>query len=147
MISGNALWIVGAMLAQGVITLVLLGVLAIIRTRLVSAGEVRMREMALSRAVWPDHEKRVSNAYDNQFQLPVLFYVACGISLALDPLWIEAVLAWSFVLARAAHALIHATRNHVPTRFIVFLAGFAVLSVYWLELIARLAFIGIWNRL
>jgi hypothetical protein len=147
MISGNALWIVGAMLTQGVIAFVLLAIVAVIRMQLVSAKQVRMREMAVSRDVWPEHEKRVSNAFDNQFQLPVLFFVACGISLTLGAMWIEAVLAWAFVLARVVHAAIHAGRNHVPTRFFVFLAGFAVLAVFWLELIARLAFMGIWNNI
>jgi len=88
----------------------------------------------------------VSNAFDNQFQLPVLFYVACGLSMGFGTIWIETVLAWAFVLTRIAHAFVHATRNHVPTRFFFFTAGFAVMGIFWLELLARLFFIAVWNR-
>ena len=146
MISGLSLWIAGAMLAQGAIALVLLFIMGAIRLPMVSKGDMRMREIALSRDPWPEHEKRVSNAFDNQFQLPVLFYVACGLSMGFGTIWIETVLAWAFVLTRIAHAFVHATRNHVPTRFFFFTAGFAVMGIFWLELLARLFFIAVWNR-
>ncbi len=37
------------------------------------------------------------------------------------------VMAWIFVLLRLAHAYVHTTSNHVPTRFKVFAAGMLVL--------------------
>lgn len=144
--SGHSLAIVGAMLAQGAIALVLLLVLGLIRVPMVMSGKVRMGDIALSREPWPEHEKRVSNAFDNQFQLPVLFYVACGLSLAFGSIWIEVVLAWLFVLTRVVHAGVFAWRNHVPARFFAYTLGYGVLGFFWLELIARLFFIWVWNR-
>ena len=41
------------------------------------------------------------------------------------------MLAWLFVLARIAHAYVHTTSNHVPTRFNVFAVGVFVLLVMW----------------
>jgi hypothetical protein len=36
------------------------------------------------------------------------------------------------VLARLAHAYIHTTSNHVPTRFRVFALGVLVLLIMWI---------------
>ena len=141
-----SLWVAGAMLAQGAVALVLLLVMGAIRVPMVSSGKMKMRDMALSREPWPEHEKRVSHAFDNQFQLPVLFYVACGLSLFFGSIWIEAVLAWLFVGSRIVHAVVFASRNHVPSRFAAYVVGLGVLSFFWLELIARLFFIWVWNR-
>ena len=42
------------------------------------------------------------------------------------------VMAWLFVLARLAHAYVHTTSNHVPTRFCVFAVGMLVLLLMWI---------------
>ena len=144
--AGASLWIVGAVLAQGAIALVLLLVMGAIRVPMIASGRMRMGDMALSREPWPEHEKRVSNAFDNQFQLPVLFYVACGLSLYLGTIWIEAVLAVLFVVSRIVHAAVFAYGNNVPARFASYVTGLGLLSVFWLDLIVRLVFISIWNR-
>lgn len=144
--SGYGLAIAGAMLANGAIALVLLLVMGMIRVPMVMSGRMKMGDIALSREPWPAHEKRVSNAFDNQFQLPVLFYVACGLSLSFGPIWIEVALAWLFVLSRIVHASVFAWRNHVPSRFAAYAIGYGVLAFFWLELIARLFFFWVWNR-
>jgi hypothetical protein len=144
--AGYSLAIAGAMLAQGAIALVLLLVMGAIRVPMVASGKMKMRDMALSREPWPEHEKRVSNAFDNQFQLPVLFYVACGLSLAFGSIWIEVLIAWLFVASRIVHAAVFAWRNHVPSRFASYVLGLGLLGFFWLELIARLFFIWVWNR-
>jgi hypothetical protein len=141
-----ALWLAGAVLAQGAIALVLVFILGTIRVPMVASGKMPVRDIALSREPWPEHEKKVSHAFDNQFQLPVLFYVAAGLSFYFGTIWIEAVLAWLFVLGRMMHAVIFVTRNRVYRRFFAYTFGYAVLSVFWLELAARLVFIAIWNR-
>ena len=138
---------VAALLAQGVIALVLLFVLGTIRIPLVLQKKVRVRDVALSREAWPEHEKRVSNAFDNQFQLPVLFYVASGISLTFGPIGFEVVVAWLFVATRVVHAAVFATTNNVNHRFLAYTAGYLVLLVFWGELILRLCFLMIWNRI
>ncbi|MEQ1900177.1 MAG: MAPEG family protein [Devosia sp.] len=141
-----SLWVVGAMLVQGAIALVLLWVLGAIRIPLVARGKVRIHDVALSREPWPEHEKRVSNAFDNQFQLPVLLYVACGNSLFFGSIWIEAVFAWLFVLSRLIHAGVFATTNNVVHRFSAYTFGYGVLIAFWVELLLRLFFIWVWSR-
>jgi hypothetical protein len=137
-----AAWIVAALLVQGAIALVLLWVLGVIRVPMVARGDMPIGRIALSRDPWPEHEKKVSNAFDNQFQLPLLFYVAGGLALYFGPIWFEAVLAWLFVLSRIVHAAVFATTNRVQHRFAAYTFGYAVLVVLWLELAVRLVLIA-----
>ena len=141
-----AAWLLAATLVQGAIALVLLWVLGAIRVPMVASGTMKVADIALSRDPWPEHEKRVSNAFDNQFQLPLLFYVAVGAALYLGPNWIEVALAWLFVLSRIVHAVVFATRNRVYRRFFAYTFGYGVLVVVWLDLAIRLVFVAAGGR-
>ncbi|HEY4201585.1 MAG TPA: MAPEG family protein [Devosiaceae bacterium] len=127
-----------AILAQGAIALVLLAWLGSVRLPLVSRGKVLVGDIALSRDPWPVEEKRVANAFDNQFQLPVLFYVASGMALYLGAGWVDVLLAWLFVLSRVVHAGIFATVNHVHGRFVAYTVGYAALIIFWIVLTIRI---------
>ena len=140
--SAVAALVVAAMLTQGAVALVLLWLLGAIRVPLVASGDMPVKDIALSRDPWPEHEKKVANAFDNQFQLPVLFYVACGLALYFGSGWIEAILAWLFVLSRVVHAVIFATRNRVYRRFFAYTFGYGVLGLLWLDLAVRLVLIA-----
>ena len=131
-------WLIAAIIAQAAIAMVLLIVLGLIRVPMVTSGRMPLRDVALSREPWPVHEKRVSNAFDNQFQLPVLFYVACGLALYFQPSWLEVALAWGFVLSRVVHAAVFATTNNVPQRFLAYTVGTIVLGLLGLDVAVRL---------
>ena len=135
---GMAVALIVAMLAQGALALGLLWYLGSIRIPMILRGEVSIRDIALSRQGWPEREKQVSNAVDNQFQLPLLFYVACGLALALGPTWFDLGLAWSFVVSRYLHAAIHITDNNVIRRFWAYTVGLGILTVFWLVLVLQL---------
>lgn len=141
-----SIWLVAAVLTQIAIAFVLLWVLGAIRVPLVAGGKIPIGDIALSREPWPEHEKRVSNAFDNQFQLPVLFYAVCGLSLYFGATWVEVALAWLFVLARIAHAAIFSITNNVVHRFFAYSACFAALGILWLDLVIRLIFIATGNH-
>jgi hypothetical protein len=135
---GATIWLVAAMLAQGALALGLVWYLGVIRVPLIVNGEVKVRDVALSRDGWPERERKVSNAVDNQFQLPVLFFVACIVAVFLGPTWFDLVLAWAFVASRYAHAFIHVTDNHVIRRFWAYTVGLAILTLFWLLLLIQL---------
>jgi hypothetical protein len=134
--------LIAAVLVQGAIALALLWMLGAVRVPMVASGEMPVDKVALSRDPWPEREKKVSNAFDNQFQLPVLFYVGCGLVLYFGAGWLEVVLAWLFVLSRIVHALIFVTRNRVYRRFFVYTFGYAVIGVLWIDLALRLIFVA-----
>lgn len=133
----NAPWLVIAMLLQGILALGLLWHLGRVRIPLVVDGKVKIRDIAVDRGGWPEAEHKVSNAFDNQFQLPVLFYVASLLALWLTPTLFELVLAYAFVLSRYVHAAIHITTNNVVRRFAAYTTGLVVLCVFWADLLVR----------
>jgi hypothetical protein len=47
-------------------------------------------------------------------------------------------MAWIFVLSRLAHACVHTTSNHVPTRFNIFSLGVIVLLIMWIIFVVRI---------
>jgi hypothetical protein len=136
--TATAAWLIAAVLVQGALALVVLALLGNVRLPLIAGGNVHIADVALSRDAWPDRAKQVSNAFDNQFQLPVLFYVAGGLALYFQPSLLEVVLAWLFVVLRIAHAAIFVTTNHVVRRFTAYAIGYGVLVLFWLDLVVRL---------
>ncbi len=110
-----------------------------VRTRSVSSGETKMRDIALGQQAWPTRTQQISNNYHSQFQLPLLFYVLvifAWITKMADLLFV--VMAWIFVISRLAHTYVHTTSNHVPTRFKVFVVGVFVLLAMWIIFAVRI---------
>lgn len=135
---GATVWLIAAMLLQGTLALGLVFYLGTIRLPMIMRGEVNIRDIALSREPWPEREKQVSNAFDNQFQLPVLFYLGGIVAIFLGPTWFDLVLAWAFVVSRYVHAAIHITGNNVVHRFWAYTAGLVILTLFWLALAVQL---------
>lgn len=134
-------WLLAAVLLQGVLTLSVMGVLSAERVWLLRHGRVRAQDVRLTRDAWPDIAKQASNTFDSQFQMPVLFYVAAGITVLMGADWIAVALAWVFALSRWGHAAVYIVSNHVPTRATLFSIGYATLIVWWLVLIVRLCLV------
>lgn len=130
--------IVAAMLLQGLLAMSVLVMLGLRRVPLVMSGKIKIRDIALDSSNWPEGEQQTANSFNNQFQLPVLFYVAAGLTLYFGATWLEAALALAFVVSRVIHTQIHITNNYVPSRFIAYVVGFGILGVWWLVLFVRL---------
>lgn len=78
-------------------------------------------------------DTRASDNFINLFEVPVLFYALCAMSIATNhtPFWLS-IAAWGFVALRFLHSYIQCTHNKVMLRFKVFLAGFFLLISMWL---------------
>jgi len=84
-------------------------------------------------------DTRCSDNFRNQFELPVLFYVALVVAFLTGQVTLLVLgLAWTFVALRYAHSVIHCSYNKVRHRFAVFVAGAAVLLLLWLRLASGL---------
>lgn len=128
-----------AVAAQIVLTFSILVLMGRERVPRVTSGEIAIDKIAVDKSAWPPRARLVSNSFDNQFQLPVLFYVAALLALWAGGIsWIDILLAWAFVIFRYAHAIIHVTTNHVQSRFAAYTAGLAALALLWLWLVVRL---------
>lgn len=77
--------------------------------------------------------------YRNLLELPLLFYLGAVVAYAAGMVdgW-SLGFAWAFVALRILHSVAHLGGNRVRTRFRIFLAGFAVLTVFWLGILVRL---------
>ena len=121
------------------LTFVLLYWMAYVRTRAIRIGEIKAQNIALREPNWPPGITQVGNAYHNQLELPVLFYVLTILSLVTrhaDLLFV--VLAWIFVASRIVHAYIHVTDNNVNRRGPIFGMGALVLTIMWLVFMVRI---------
>ena len=123
--------------------LVLLVRMGRVRMAAVRKGAVTIEEIALDNRRWPDEVRKFSNNYDNQFQLPVLFYAILPLLLMLVKVdWMQVTLAWVFVLSRIVHSVVHTGSNEVMKRGQVFLVGYAALGLMWAWFALRLYVIG-----
>ncbi|GEA11117.1 hypothetical protein KUL49_14920 [Alteromonas sp. KUL49] len=86
---------------------------------------------------FPENVIASTRCFNNQFEVPVLFYVACLALMLFEQSdsSIASVLAWLFVGLRTIHAYIHITYNHILHRIIAFWSSFLVVMAMWLYLL------------
>jgi len=124
-------------IAQVALTLVVYYVMSKRRIAAVKAGQARARDFAVPSD--PELSATAARNVSNQFELPVLFYVACLAFYqiaAVDP--VALILAWAFVASRAVHAWVHMTSNAVPLRRRMFMIGFLAVALMWIWFAVRI---------
>ncbi|HCS64412.1 MAG TPA: hypothetical protein DIW64_10225 [Cellvibrio sp.] len=111
-----------------------------LRVRAVKAGQVRLSQFRLNTGEVPDAITQAARNYSNLFEVPVLFYTAGAIAMALG-IQVPAMIitAWIFVLARIAHSWIHLTGNNVIHRLRAYMLGNICVLVIWGILVASYA--------
>jgi len=115
-----------------ILTLVLLFWMAALRTGDFSSGAVQPERIALREPNWPRRTTQVANAFANQFELPVLFYVLTILEYVTHLAGIVfVVLAWVFVIFRILHAYVHVTSNIVRLRGALYGVAALVLAIMW----------------
>ena len=76
---------------------------------------------------------QLGDAFANQFELPVLFYILIALALPLRHADLVIVaLSWVFVVTRFAHAGVFVTSNDLNRRSLAWFAGVLVLFAMWL---------------
>ena len=130
--------------AQVLLTFVLLFWAGGARFAALRSRVVRVGDIALGQRVWPARVQQISNAYQNQAELPVLFYVVIGLALLTGPAdLLFVVLSWVFVAARVAHAFVHVTTNRLDRRFQAFVVGALILLLMWVIFAGRILASGL----
>jgi hypothetical protein len=126
-------------IAQIILTLVVMFGMAVQRQRAFSSGEVKPQDAAVDSRMFPTRARQFGNCYSNQFELPVLFYVLCliaQITRTADLIFV--ILAWIFVASRVLHAVEHTTTNVVTRRGALFGIGLIVVIIMTAYLLFRL---------
>ena len=126
------------MFVQVGLTFALLFWMGALRLRAIRLGQVDPQQVRLREPNWPPRVLQIGNAFHNQLELPVLFYVVVLLALqtqTLDVVFL--VLSWMFVLSRLVHAYVHVTSNRLDRRTGVFGVGAIALLLMWVIIIAR----------
>ena len=120
----------------------LIGLLAVaVRINSVRNGSVRPRFYQLMQGQdVPDMVTRSTRCFNNQFEVPILFYIVSTLHVTMDTASILAItLAWCFVLMRILQTVIHLTYNNIIHRMLCFWAGFLVVLAMWVLLLVEVA--------
>lgn len=113
------------------------------RRKAFRSGAVKSGDIALREPNWPTKILQLSNSYQNELELPVLFYaVVAFILITSTNSFIFVVLAWVFVLSRLVRAYVHTTSNVVFVRGLSFGLSLAALMLMWIILAIRILATG-----
>lgn len=124
------------------LTLVVCVIMLLHRIKVMKQQRIAPQSVALSaqrHQVFAD--TRLSDNYNHLFELPVVFYMLCGLALLIQhiPFWFV-ILAWLFVASRIVHSFIQCTSNNVMRRFSVFVLGMAIVILMWIGFILSFIF-------
>jgi hypothetical protein len=121
------------------LTFALLIWMGALRNAALRGGEVQARDIALRQPNWPTGALQVGYSFQNQFELPVLFYVLTILAWSTRHSdWLFVIMAWIFVLSRLVQAYIHCTSNRVQLRGMAYTVGALVLFAMWVIFVVRI---------
>jgi hypothetical protein len=87
----------------------------------------------------PEKMVQASRHYSNLFEMPVLFYAGCLVTMVLGvESTLMLALSWLYVLFRGLHMLIHLTSNNIHHRLYAFGGSVLVLLVFWVALVGKI---------
>lgn len=86
----------------------------------------------------PEIITKSTRNFNNQFEVPTLFYVVCSLYLMFEvESTVAFVFAWLFVGLRYLHSYIHLTYNHMLHRVVSFWAAYLCVMVLWVNLLIQ----------
>src|ERR1019366_9038916 len=90
--------------------------------------EVKWQDIALRQTAWPDRAQQICNCFENQFEIPVIFYFLAVLEIMTRKAGLPfVVMEWLFVATRIAHAYVFTTSNYVPLRGQFYIVGTLIL--------------------
>ena len=125
--------IVWPMVAQVALTALVWVCLYVARLGEMSARRIDPQSVRTSRhAAGVLENVAAADNFRNLFEVPVLFFAACGVLLATGRVGSLALdLAWAFVALRALHSLIHISYNRVLHRFAAYALSTLCVFALW----------------
>ena len=124
-------------MAVNVLLVFIVGTLALhSRIRAVKQGEINIKAFRLMDDTMPERVAKTTRNFNNQFEVPTLFYTAAVTHLVIDSNSSFALIcAWLFVASRYVHSAIHITYNHLLHRMLAFWFGIITVIAMWTELV------------
>jgi hypothetical protein len=132
-LSESAVWLLRAVFAMGVLTLVMAGWMTAVRMPAMKKAGLSLQAAAHTRALaeqLPSSATRVADNYRHLLEQPTVFYaVALAIVVAglSDAVYVGC--AWAFLGVRLLHSVVQATFNRVAVRAILYTLSWLALAV------------------
>ena len=107
------------------------------RVAAVKSGSVNLSYFKAYQGEGPPNQALVAaQHYDNQFQVPMLFFATCCAQMIVGEVnIITCVLAWAFIATRVVHSWVHLGRNQLKKRILSFALGWLVILGLWAQLV------------
>lgn len=117
--------------------------MGLLRRRALGSGAVTPGDISLREPKWPTRTLQVAHNFQNQLELPMLFYVLVAFILITSTnSLIFVILAWVFVLSRIVHAYIHTGSNELYSRSVALGVGAIALVAMWVIFAIRILITG-----
>ena len=129
------------MFAMVLLTFSVVARLFFARRKAVAAGTVSVAYFKVYQgSPEPEASAKLARHFANLFEAPVLFYGACVAGIALHVAGgLFLALAWTYVLLRVVHTMIHTGANPLYPRIIAYFSSWIVLLAMWAFLAVRAA--------
>lgn len=116
--------------------IVFLGILMFIRrSEALKAGHVSKKYFLSYSEKSTQKLEIIKNHFENQFQVPVIFFVTCLAAIQLKKISIfTIVLGYSFFLSRLLHSYIHLGSNNLKLRGLSYFFGIIIILILWLHI-------------
>lgn len=128
-------------MAAMVLLTTIVGFIAVkVRFASVKSGEMNGKYFRLMQGYdVPNNVIQSTRNFNNQFEVPVLFYVVCTLYVSLHIENLLAIgLAWCFVGFRYIHAYIHLTYNKIIHRMLAFWLAIIMVLALWVNLLVHI---------
>ena len=107
--------------------------IASVRMKEINIGYYRLMQAQVKQNI-PERVTVTTRSFNNMFEIPVLFYIAGTLSLALDQVTtFSLIIAWGFVLSRIFHTWIHLSYNNILHRMKAYWIGLILVFILWIE--------------
>jgi hypothetical protein len=117
---------------QVLLIFILLALMARSRLAALKSG-LKPGHVAMNTEAFPPKARQYANAYANQFEMPVLFFVAVVLAIVVRQAGTAfVVIEWLFVAARIGQAFVHVTSNNLSLRGPLFMASALFALVLWI---------------
>ena len=107
--------------------------LLIIAVYLVRTKQVHIKQFRMFDGEIPQYALSAREHFKNMFEIPVLFYVLCILSITTNNYsQIDINIAWGFAISRLLHTIVRIPNKDVIVRFAFFVIG---LFFSWIRLV------------
>jgi len=106
------------------------------RVLAIKNGDLNMNYFKSLQGEAPHNLKIIQNNFENQFQVPVLFFATCIAAVVLKSVTIFTLtLGCLFFISRLIHSYIHLGSNNLRKRGLAYFTGIILILVMWVQIL------------